>query len=138
MENALIRSFRLFIPLLAALLLGCSTPNRLSHSHDYYGSRQSKTEYRYHIKHRLKKSPVYLIGGLASGIFGAAHMSSNSGSKTTSSSSSSNSLFALAGLGFGAYAIYTWIKLEEIDQTFAEYGKHSISVLPAPTLGLRE
>ncbi len=110
-------------PLLAALLLGgCGTPNFLSHTQDYHGSRQSKTAYQYQIRHRQVRTPVYLIAGAAIGAAGIAAWLLNSDLET-GETTIANTGYALAGVGLGVYAITSWANQDDVDVPFEEDGE---------------
>jgi hypothetical protein len=116
------RSVRL--SLLAALLLfgGCGTPNFLSHTQDYHGSRQSKTVYQYQIRHRQVRTPVYLIAGAAVGAAGitASVLNADFASGETTIL---NASYALAGVGLGVYAITAWAYQDDDEVPFDENGE---------------
>jgi hypothetical protein len=139
MDRSMSRYYALSITVVICSVLfvaGCSVPNALSHSHDYYGSLQSKSPYRYKIKHTLERSPVYLIGGIGAALVGVSQLPSGSPARVSGSSSSSgNSMLALSGIGLGAYCLYTWFNLNDEPQPFSGSGEVHYFTLDGRPLG---
>lgn len=115
------------LPVLACITLllslgGCAVPNALSHSDDYHGKLEDRNTASFTIRHTRVRNLTYLIAGGAAGVLGLSQLPRSEVGAYGQTSSTGNSLYALAGIGLGAYAIYTWIKMEDQPVLFYESG----------------